>query len=113
MDVSLWHNVTNFMSGSLSIALETISGLIALPHSTSNRMDLAPKVSVISAQRSLNLPPIKFSTLSLGETQLAIAASIAVVPEPVKINTSFCVCITFFIIETHSPKIFLYSGVLW
>ncbi len=111
VEVSLWHTATNFVSGSWSKASETISGLIAFPHSTSKGIHVPPKVSVSSVHRSLNFPFTKVNTLSPGETQLAMAASMADVPEPAKMKTSFSVCITCFIIETHSPKVFLYSGV--
>ena len=72
------------MSSSASNASSTNSGVTAVPHSTFKALDSIPCILEISANLSPNFPPTMFNILSPLLTRFETAASIAEVPEPVR-----------------------------
>ena len=76
--------VTALMSSSASKASSIKSGVTAVPHSTFNALDSIPCIFDISANLSPNFPPTTFNILSPLFTRFETAASIAEVPDPVR-----------------------------
>ena len=76
--------VTALMSSSASNASCTWSAVTAVPHSTFKGTDSIPCIFEMSANLSPNFPPTTFNILSPLLTRFETAASIAEVPEPVR-----------------------------
>ena len=93
VEVSLWVNVTIFISLSVSSQRRFFktSGLITSPASTSIFSTFAPRDSAIFAQRLPKFPITSDKTLSPSLIRFSRAAHIAPVPLDVNIKTSFSV----------------------
>ena len=84
VDVSLWATNTAFTAGFAFRQSRSTSVSTALPKGNSNAVTSAPNASAICPNRLPNTPMVTFSTLSPGESVFTMAASIAPVPEAVR-----------------------------
>ena len=86
--VSLWVTRTALTPGSPWRAVLSASTSTASPAGNLSVVTSAPKISAICPNRSPKEPIVAQMTLSPGERVLTIAASIAPVPEEVRMKTS-------------------------
>jgi hypothetical protein len=91
VEVSLRVPMTQAVSGCCRSASATRSGSTGWPHSKSSDTALMPNALQILTHRAAKWPAFSTSALPPGGTALTAAASIAPVPEAVRIRTSFCV----------------------
>ncbi len=96
VDVSLSVPITQTVSGCCRSAAATRSGSTGWPHSKSSETALIPNALQILTHRAAKCPAFRTRALPPGGTALTAAASIAPVPEAVRIITSFCVRKTSF-----------------
>ena len=89
--VSLWVTRTADISGSASRTRRSSSTSTAVPWGKFTIVTSAPNISAILPKRSPNEPMDAHTTFSPGERVLTTAASIAPVPDEVRMNTSFLV----------------------
>ena len=113
VDVSLWVTKTALMSGFSARALRMASGSAGVPHVAVSRVTDAPNASAICASRSPNTPMVTQSTWSPGERTLTTAASMAPVPDPVRISTSPLVLKTSFSLSVQRCSMSWNSGPRW
>ena len=83
--------MTQAVSGCCRSASATRSGSTGWPHSKSSDTALMPNALQMLTHRAAKWPAFRTSALPPGGTALTAAASIAPVPEAVRIRTSFCV----------------------
>ncbi len=91
VEVSLRVPITHTVSGCCLSASATRSGSTGWPHSKSSETGLIPNALQMLTHRAAKWPAFRTRALPPGGTALTAAASIAPVPEAVRIRTSFLV----------------------